>query len=382
MKKFTTFAALACATFATQAEVRINGFANLTGGITSSDDTFYRYDDEISFREESLLAIQISGDVNDKMTATGQIVARGRDDFDADFEWAYLSYQATDNASVTAGRFRLPLFRFSASLDVGYSYHWVNAPQVVYDVSFNNLDGLRFDYSNYAGDWEYSLQAAVGSYDTSVFGADSRGRNTFVFTGEATYEWFKIRGVYGQTSNTIDLSTADPTTPTFGLGQTLGALTQLGLSNIEDAMQIRDDKGVFVGLGLEVDKFDWFISGEITSIEVEDSYLADDIAYYLTAGLRLGKFTPSVTYENFESDVDVKFLDLVAAAPEAVRTQAEAIVRGVQASQQQEFDIFTVGMRYDYDTNIALKADISRLSDDVNEENDATLMRVSVNYVF
>ena len=106
-----------------QAEVRINGFANLIGGMTSSEDSLYGYSDSINFSEESLFAIQVSGDINDKMTATGQMVARGENDYDAEFEWAYITYQATDNVSITGGRLRLPLFNYSSSLDVGYSYH-------------------------------------------------------------------------------------------------------------------------------------------------------------------------------------------------------------------------------------------------------------------
>lgn len=59
------------------------------------------------------------------MTATGQIVPRANNDDKAEFEWVYITYAATDNISISAGRLRLPLCKYSASLDVGYSYHWV-----------------------------------------------------------------------------------------------------------------------------------------------------------------------------------------------------------------------------------------------------------------
>jgi hypothetical protein len=52
MKKLITIAALTASTFTVQADVRINGFANFVGGITSSEDTLYGYDDSISFSEE------------------------------------------------------------------------------------------------------------------------------------------------------------------------------------------------------------------------------------------------------------------------------------------------------------------------------------------
>jgi|TARA_R110002167_G_scaffold101513_2_gene264333 hypothetical protein len=76
-------------------------------------------------------------------TITGQLVARGENDFDAKFEWAYISYQVSDNLSVSAGRLRQPFFKYSASQDVGYSYHWIAPPLAVHDVGVSNIDGVK-----------------------------------------------------------------------------------------------------------------------------------------------------------------------------------------------------------------------------------------------
>lgn len=370
MKKTLILSAIACAvSFNAQSEVRINGFANLVGGITSSDDSLFGYDDKISFSSESLFAIQISGDINDKMTATGQLVARGADDYDPDFEWAYITYQASDNLSVSAGRLRLPLFRYSSSLDVGYSYHWVAPPQSVYDVVFNNLDGVRLDYNTYSGDWEYNFQLAAGTYNNENELFEIEGRDTFVASLEATYDFFKIRGVYGRAKTTLNV---------FDLEPAFAALQTILPPPLFNSMEARDDTGVFLGLGVEIDKFDWFVNAEITSVDTEESYLKEDIAYYVTAGMRVGKFTPSLTYESKESDDDIKFIDQISQLPAALQAQ----LIGIQAIFDDDSTALTLGLRYDYDTNIALKADVTKFDDDLNEANDATLMRVAVNYVF
>lgn len=370
MKRTLTLAALACATtFSANAEVRINGFANLIGGITSSDDSLYGYSEDISFSEESLFAIQISGDVNDKVTATGQLVARGADDYDPDFEWAYLSYEVSDTTSVSAGRLRLPLFRYSSSLDVGYSYHWVNAPKSVYDVPFNNLDGIRVDYSNYAGDWEYNLQFAFGTYENETEAFTVEGKNTIVFSAEAVYDFFKIRGVFGRADSTLQVTDLEPV---FAQLQTVLP------PSLYNSLVQADDSGQFIGFGVEVDKFDWFVSAEITSVDTEDSFIREDIAYYLTAGLRIGKYTPSLTYEVKESDDAFKFVNQISQLP----PELQQTVYGIQTLFDDDEKAITLGLRYDHDTNIAFKADISKFSDDLNEANDATLMRVAVNYVF
>jgi hypothetical protein len=369
MKKLLTIAALTATALTAQAEVRINGFANLIGGITSSDETLYGYNDKISFSEESMFAVQVSGDINDKMTATGQLVARAEDDYKAEFEWAYITYTATDNISISAGRLRLPLFKYSASLDVGYSYHWVNAPQTVYNVPFNNIEGLRMDYSNYAGDWEYNLQLAYGTFENSNETFNLTGDDVVVFTAEVQNEGFKARGVIGRATNDFSVPSLDPV---------LAGIQPFISAALFNNLIMEDDTGIFLGLGLEYDAYDWFVAGEVTSVDTENSFLAEDIAYYITAGMRSGKFTTSLTYEVKESDDALKFADQINPLPASL----QGTIAILEAAFADDQEIITLGLRYDMDTNVALKADISKFTDGLNEANDATLVRVGVNYVF
>ena len=69
------------------AEVQINGFANLIGGMTLDDnESVYDYDSDFSFDPASVFGLQVRGEISDKLSATAQVVGRGRDDYDADFE--------------------------------------------------------------------------------------------------------------------------------------------------------------------------------------------------------------------------------------------------------------------------------------------------------
>jgi hypothetical protein len=369
VKKLLTISVLTATIFTAQAEVRINGFANLIGGITSSDETLFGYGDNISFSEESLFAVQVSGDINDKMTATGQIVARADNDYNAEFEWAYITYAATDKISISAGRLRLPLFKYSASLDVGYSYHWVNAPQSVYDVPFNNIEGLRVDYSDYAGDWEYSMQLAYGTYDNTNETFSLSGKDTIVITGEAQNEGFKVRAVAGRAKSTFIVP---------GLEPIFAGIKPFISADLFNDLRYEESTGTFYGLGLEYDAYDWFISGEITSIDSENSYLAEDVAYYVTAGIRFGKFTPSLTYEAKESDDALKFADQISPLPASL----QGTIAVLESAFADDEETITLALRYDLNTNVALKADVIKYTDNLIESNDATLVRVGVNYVF
>lgn len=380
MKKALLATALSVALVNTaQANIRINGFANFVGGTASEDrvvsptqDPLYGYDDKISFREESLFALQASGDVNDRMSATVQVLARGENDFDVDFEWAYLTYRVTNNLAISAGRFRNPLFRISDSLDVGYSHHWISAPQAVYDVPFNDLDGFRLDYSDFVGDWEYKFGASVGTFENEISGGNIQGDNTYIMSAEIANEWLNLRAVYGSSKVTFDQTELNARIETQLRDATPG---------LADYLLMEEDTAEFLGIGVQVDTFDWFIGGEYTIIDIEESYTPEDIAWYVTAGFRAGKWTPSVTFQSFEGD-EVKGLDQLAALGEPFQTAITPGLLEINSIFAQNYTVSAATLRYDYDANIAFKAEISRYSDDLNEDKDATLGRIAINYVF
>mmetsp|Transcript_56938 Transcript_56938/g.180152 ORF Transcript_56938/g.180152 Transcript_56938/m.180152 type:complete len:392 (-) Transcript_56938:919-2094(-) len=374
-KSLSVVAVAVLATFQAQADLRINGFANLTGGITSSDDSLYGYDDRVSFGSQSLFAIQVSGDINDKMTATGQLVARGNDSYDANFEWAYITYQTSDNTSVSAGRLRMPLFRYSASLDVGYSYHWVVAPQSIYAVPFNNIDGVQVDYSGYSGDLEYTFQVTAGKIENEFTLGGANGNleidNVISLTGEFTYENWKFRGVYATAKATFDIPDLDGP---------LSLLAQIS-PELSNKLNANDDTGIFYGLSLEYDSYDWFVAAEMTGIKIDQSFYQDESNFYITAGIRTGKWTPFITYEKSDLNDGPKFLSDIGGFPAPFQPALTQLVVGIQMPAISEDNTLSAGVRYDLDTNVALKADVVKFTNDISEEED-TLLRFAINYVF
>jgi hypothetical protein len=353
------------------ADIRINGFANIIGGATGSEESLYGYDDKFNLSKESLFALQASGNINERMSATVQILARGIDDYDPDFEWAYLTYRVTNRATFSAGRFRIPLFKYSDSLDVGYSHHWVSVPQAVYDVPFNNIDGFRLDYSDFVGDWEVKLGAAVGTFENEVSGGIITGDNTYMVNFEVSNDWFSVRTVYGGTE------------ASFSQAQLDGAIAQIGQVNagFADFLAIDEDTANFIGAGFTIDRFSWFLAGEYTNIEIADSYTPTDEAMFVTAGFRAGKWTPSLTYSVFEGD-EVKGVDELAALGQPLQTALTPSVLGINAQFAQNYTVATATIRYDYAANIALKLEFSQYADDLVEARDASLARFAINYVF
>ena len=246
----------------------------------------------------------------------------------------------------------------------------------MYDVPFNNIDGVRVDYSGYSGDLEYTFQVTGGKIenDFTLAGqsADLEINNVLVGTADFTYLNWAFRVVAARGDTTFDIPALDP------------VLAQLGQidPNLQDLLAANDDDGLFYGVSLEYDAFDWFVSAEFTGVELEDSFYPDDINYYVTAGMRSGKWTPFITYEKSDLNDGPKFLDKIAGYPAPFQGPLTQLIVGLQLPAIAENSSTSIGVRYDYDTNIALKMDVTKFSDDIDEGNDASLVRFAVNYVF
>ena len=387
LNKFT-LALLSAASFASasHAEIDINGFGNVVGGITSSDDQVLGFNDTIDFSNDSLFALQVSSDISDKLSATAQIISRGEDDFDASFEWAYITYNVSPSVTFNAGRFRLPLFAYSSSLDVGYTYHWITAPSVVYDVPFNNLDGVKLGKTGYVSGWDYALDVAFGTFKGETLGADNNGDNTALVSGQISNESLTLRAVYGRATTTVDLTkSSDDVGLALGLG--FEGIEAAGFADLADSLRIEDDTGEFVGVSVMYDNYDFFVGGEYTEVSVDNNFSNDDEAFYITAGARFGKWTPSLTYEKFESSGDIKYADDIAqlsnsGLPAETIASLSSVAIGSQLAQESDYDIITAALRYDLDAGIAVKFDVQRLSDNVDDTQDGTLARMALNFVF
>ena len=75
-----------------QSSVQITGFGQVVAGTVTSGSSHpgTGYDRDWDFKDESLFAIQFRGDLNEQWSATAQIVATGREDFEPEFAWAYV----------------------------------------------------------------------------------------------------------------------------------------------------------------------------------------------------------------------------------------------------------------------------------------------------
>ena len=356
-----------------QAEVNFNGFASIVGGVTtSSDEALYGYDDSFDFSKDSLFALQASSDVGEGLTVTAQILSRGRDDWNTEFEWAYIAYEATDNLRILAGKQRMPFFMFSDFLDVSYAYPWITPPTALYTLPFDTFDGLAAIYSSDIAGFDTSLHVVYGGNNSDMIVAGTEVsadiNDVFGLSFTASRDWLTLRAAYFE----LELNIENP-----GLTALSEPWRTAGYNDIANEILILGDKASFLELGFQVDYNNLLIVGEFTQVET-DTIVPDDDAYYIMAGYRFDNLLAHVTYGVKDGGTD-RLTNGVPAGPlNDLISQTDAATD----VQSNDINYVTVGLRWDFHDSAALKFEYTNYTDDLNGDQDAGLFRTALVTVF
>lgn len=374
---------LLTAPLATAADVNFSGFLSVGGGMVDDKDAvgYGGYsEDDLTF-DRNLLGLQVTGQVNEKVTATAQLIARSNNDYQVDAEWAYLSWQANDSVKVRAGRLRTPFYMYSDFLDVGYSYTWITPPQEVYYLPFNNVDGIDVYLTGTLGIFDTSLQAYFGSFtDELTFGgaqADAETRNQMGLSGTIGKDWWTLRAAYHQADLTVDVSNSlvDKATGTT-IGSFANTLRAFGFGSNADRLLVEDDDVTFTEIGLNIDTGRFVAAAEHVEFDPGDALLSKNIREYVMAGVRAGDWLFHITASKAKDEVSHPEAGIPAGQALPVVGSTDVLIRTLQAiaqSQVVERDVLTFGVRWDVTTGTALKFQF----DDVDSP-DVTLPDASV----
>ncbi|HCS65893.1 MAG TPA: DNA topoisomerase IV [Cellvibrio sp.] len=370
-------ASVMLAPLAQAADVGISGFLSVGGGMVDDETnvSYDGYDEEDLTFDRNLLGLQVTGQVNEKITATAQLIARSEKDYEITAEWAYLTWQASDNGKVRAGRLRTPLYTYSDSLDVGYSYPWISAPNEVYYLPFNNVDGLDYYLTAALGSFDTSFQAYYGSFDSDFsFEDGTQGnaslRNQMGVAATFGKDWWNFRAAFHQADLTVDIF--NPTLDGF-VGQLAGNPT---FAYLVPRIIVEDDQGTFAQVGLNIDTGLFVAAVEHVEFEVEETLLAKNVRDYVMVGVRLGDFLFHVT----GSKADDEIADLAAGIPVSEQT-APLIgnLQGIAAARDVDREVISLGARWDVSSGTALKLQIDDVDDVKGEQK---VLSVALQAVF
>lgn len=185
--------------------VEFSGFISVRGGQIFEDDVFYafKYDDSITFSQESVFGLQMNSTVTNNVDVSMQITAAGGDN-PVEMQWAYIEYAFDTDLSARFGRLRVPGFMLSEFLDVGYAYPWAQTPEEVYGwLPFSRYEGLDLRYQMHVAgtDLRFNPFAGTTSGQALSLGDFEFTDQTSEFAGvdiQGTYDILTVRAGYSR----------------------------------------------------------------------------------------------------------------------------------------------------------------------------------------
>ena len=328
-------------------DLQINGFLNVTAGVLDNKDiedgfTTGGYDTTLGFDQHTLAGLQISKKVNDNTSATVQLMSRGKQGYKTETAWAYVTYDLSDNTAIRFGRLRTPFFHYSDFLEVGYAYNWVTPPTIVYRLdSMSTLTGVDFThqftmgaidgaFQLYTGRYKDDFELRGDTYDAELSSAAGAvlNLNAGNFGGRLSYHQAEL--------SFYDL---DPTGER-NLDKMLGAaaLTAQAIGAV-DSFEASGQNSSFYQGSLFWDNGSTSLIAEYTALRHDSHILNDDDAWLVSIAQRFGDVTAHLTY---------------ATAKNKVKDGNVGIVQ--RFAESEESDIIA-GLRYDYSSSVALKAE-------------------------
>jgi len=357
------------------AELTFNGFASIKAGMLfndpkdlngngtiDSDEQAYsgRITEDLSFKENSLFALQATADLTEGLTATVQLMAEGIDDFEVDARWAYLSYQLSDSWTVQAGRIILPAFYKSEFEKVGYAHNYSILPRSVYTpLAFSNVEGIRFNTSTYFGDWTMNSSLGYSNWqgDISLSGVNFGGSLKDIISGnfELNRDWLTLFGgafITDVEFDTLDQAVINPTVDSLlGPAVDAGALSASDLVQTKQALSFSGD-GLYFYYGFDIDYNDWLVTYEYADYGIKDAGDSINEVYYFTIGKRINDFVISATTGEYKQPIDQSHITALHPIAQPVAAALKANLAALNYTLDQ------ISVRYNFHPAAAFKVDL------------------------
>jgi hypothetical protein len=319
-------------------------------------------DDEFSFKDMSLFALQATADLSDGLSATAQILARGTNDFDAEFEWAYIKYQFNENFDIKVGRLRQPTYFYSEFIDVSYAYHWISTPEEFYNSVLTSYEGIALYYTNSIGKVDYSIQFGNGTSDKTLrSGTYFSGKYDFILNVDFTYDFWTTKFIYIKSRITVEADSL--------------IAVQAAFPDYPDLFNIQDQGSLVAGLASYLNFDQFFLGVEYAQVSSDGLTIAipEDERLLLTGGYRLNDWLFHYTYGNSQKENDLDHFD--SSDPRY------PILLAIGGQNDTETTTHTLGVVYDFHPSAKLKFEVGTIKVDLTNI-DTSFVRSGIAVVF
>jgi len=338
------------------AEVKVSGFltaaAAKTSGLKDEPGAKAKYierlnNDHINYADTHY-GINIRTSLSEEWTAAGQLYASGAEEnYNVILDWAFASYQPSPDLVANFGKIKFPTSMVSEVIDVGLLYPWIRPPQELYNLEAEGpnivaeaFNGTTLIWRNNVGNSVVYLQPFIGSIPSAAGTKHDLTGLKLALEGDT----FSAQVSHYSAEMEFETVTAWPEPYRTLEGKDLKVSTA----------------------GLNLDWNNIIVMGEYGSSKLDNNSETETKSYYATLGYRIGKVLPHIT--------------------------AASINRG-EADEETGQKSTTVGIKYELQPDVALKAEWQKVSPDMNaagesifvegaEEEDFNVYGIAINIVF
>jgi hypothetical protein len=347
-------------------DLSIGGFGTLGIARTNTDAAqFVRYNqaEGVTTRAgvgtDSNLGLQASYKISPEVSATAQILTRKNTSttFTTELTWAFLKARLNDDFSIRGGRIVIPGFMISDYQNVGYANTMIRPPIELYgQAPLESADGADISYQHSFGDTTVSAQGMIGVASGKLFVAAGGGSVAHyraplaALSVSAENGPFMLRFAHLRTK--IE---SDDFTVLESLVKTLGSA---GFGQLGKDLTLNGGKRInFTALGATMDHSNIVLQAEYgIRTAKEPVYIADNTAWYVMAGYRIGKVLPY--YNHADVRQASRSVSLPASFPKSGALFA-AVDTSFLTANLQKTD--TIGVRWDFAKSLALKLQMDRV---------------------
>ena len=281
--------------------------ADFTGNYLQTSGAGYSH--SWSPTPDSNLGVQADVNAGNELSAVVQVISRNHDGtFKPNIEWANIKYTFTSDLAVRLGRTLLPTYERSDSENVGYALPWARLPnEIRYSNSATYVDGIDVLYRVRTGSVAQELQVQWGRTSEEFPGAVFRGKDLTVLSDTLRY---------GDTS--------------VHLAYQFMQYTYSGMPPAHFRL---------ASAGFTYDPGTWFVTGDSNYAHYD--FFGDLFAWYLSSGVRLGRFTPYAIYSTEHAPSEAPPSGLTSLGNERTAT---------------------AGVRWDFAKNLDFKLQLQRVS--------------------
>jgi hypothetical protein len=302
-----------------------------------------------------------------RLSFTAQAVSKQGPDnsWVPELQLGFAKIKVLSDLEIRGGRIRPAILMLTDYLDIFYANPWIRQPTEFYSMVpvASHIEGVDLLYRPQTGPVNWLIQPYYGNAEVSA--TNNMTLNAKHMAGiniSASLDDFTLRASYTHMYATM-------TNPQFN-SFALPVLTQLcgfdpAVCTQRSNLTLTESGLSIVALGANWDNGDYFLTGELGK-RISQNNVIDTTAGYISGGARLGKFTPYVTYSSTVNNSPTSFSG--GTGPNAALSN-QIVTQIMSQGGSYDQNTKTVGIRYDFYKNLALKVQWDRIDIDTSTQN-------------